>query len=71
MQENLNNLFNHDEFIARHIGVNQAEQQALLQAVGANNMQDFINQTVPESVRMPQPLNLPESLPEHEALAKT
>lgn len=70
MQENLNNLFNHDEFIARHIGVNQAEQQALLQAVGANNMQDFINQTVPESVRMPQPLNLPESLPEHEALAK-
>lgn len=70
MQENLNNLFNHDEFIARHIGVNQAEQQALLQAVGANNMQDFINQTVPESVRMPQPLNLPESIPEHEALAK-
>lgn len=70
MQENLNNLFNHDEFIARHIGVNQAEQQALLKAVGVNNMQDFINQTVPESVRMPQPLNLPESLPEHEALAK-
>lgn len=70
MQENLNNLFNHDEFIARHIGVNQAEQQALLKAVGVNNMQDFINQTVPESVRMPQPLNLPESIPEHEALAK-
>lgn len=70
MQENLNNLFNHDEFIARHIGVNQAEQQALLKAVGVNNMQDFINQTVLESVRMPQPLNLPESLPEHEALAK-
>lgn len=70
MQENLNNLFNHDEFIARHIGVNQAEQQALLKAVGVNNMQDFINQTVPQSVRMPQPLNLPESLPEHEALAK-
>ncbi len=65
-----NDVFQHAEFVTRHIGNSITEQQALLNAVGYETMTDFINATVPASVKMPAPLNLPKSMPEHEALAK-
>ncbi|ELA08147.1 glycine dehydrogenase [Moraxella macacae 0408225] len=63
-------VFNHGEFINRHIGIDESEKQALLKAVGAKDMADFISQTVPASVKLGNDLDLPNSMPEHEALAK-
>ena len=58
-----------DEFIARHIGSNDDELQAMLEVIGAPSLDALIDQTVPESIRLPEPMPLPESRPEAEALA--
>ncbi|MFB2588714.1 aminomethyl-transferring glycine dehydrogenase [Acinetobacter sp. c1-l78] len=63
-------VFKHDEFISRHVGINSHDQDAMLKTLGIDNMQDFIVQTVPASVRLGKDLDLPLSMPEHEALAK-
>ena len=63
-------VFNSSEFVHRHIGINADERDAMLNAVGAASMQDFIEQTVPASVRLGKQLELPLSMPENEALAK-
>lgn len=65
---NINELFNNNEFAPRHISLN--DETALLAALGENSMAEFIDHTVPQSVRMPSELVLPEALTEAEALAK-
>ena len=65
---NFNDLFNNNEFAARHI--NFDDEAALLAALGEQNMAGFIENTVPQSIRMPSELNLPEALTEADALAK-
>ena len=59
-----------DEFIARHIGPSEAEAAAMLAAVGAASLDQLIEQTVPASIRLPQPPTLGGPMREHEALAK-
>lgn len=65
-----NDVFAHDAFIARHIGISENEKQAMLKAVGASSMQEFVEQTVPASVRLGKDLDLPLSMTEHDAVAK-
>ena len=66
---NLTELFNPQEFASRHISF--ADQPALLAALGENNMADFINNTVPQSIKMPREfLDLPDGMTEADALAK-
>ncbi|WP_373753224.1 aminomethyl-transferring glycine dehydrogenase [Neisseria weixii] len=65
---NLNDLFDKNEFSARHISFR--DQEALLAALGEKSMADFVDHTVPPSIRMPSELDLPEALTEAEALAK-
>ncbi|MDO5686122.1 MAG: aminomethyl-transferring glycine dehydrogenase [Neisseria sp.] len=67
---NFKQLFNASEFVARHIGFDAAERDAMLHKVGARDMTGFVDSVVPDSVRMPQPLALPEALSEADALAK-
>ena len=64
----LQDLFNHNEFASRHIAF--GDQAALLAALGESDMNSFIDNTVPASVRMPNELDLPEALTEADALAK-
>ncbi|WP_410497900.1 aminomethyl-transferring glycine dehydrogenase [Chitinibacter sp. S2-10] len=66
----LTSLFNRDEFIARHIGPHAADQAAMLADIGATSLDDLVGQTIPADIRFNQALNLPDALPEHEALAK-
>lgn len=66
----LSTLFNHTEFVARHIGPNSADQAAMLAEIGATSLDDLVGQTIPADIRFNQALNLPDALPEHEALAK-
>lgn len=63
-----NDLFHHHEFASRHISF--ADESALLAALGERDMDGFIDNTVPQSVRMPSELDLPEALSEADALAK-
>lgn len=67
---NFTDLLNHEEFVTRHIGSDDVEKQAMLDKVGAKDMADFIDQTVPKSVRWTQPLDLPSSMTEADSLAK-
>ena len=63
-------LFNEAEFVYRHLGSNDAKQADLLNAVGYQDMASFINDTVPEPVRLHKELDLPVAMSEHAALAK-
>ncbi|WP_107879514.1 aminomethyl-transferring glycine dehydrogenase [Neisseria animaloris] len=65
---NFNDLFNRNEFASRHISFK--DEAALLKALGESSMAGFIDNTVPQSIRMPSELNLPEALSEADALAK-
>lgn len=63
-------LFNEAEFVYRHLGSNDTKQADLLSAVGYQDMASFINDTVPEPVRLHKALDLPLAMSEHAALAK-
>ena len=59
-----------DEFVARHIGPNAAEQTAMCAAIGVKDRAELIAQTVPAGIRLPADLPLGESMTEHAALTK-
>ena len=58
-----------DHFAARHIGPDAAEARAMLEVLGHDSMEGFIDTVVPPSIRSARPLNLPPALSEYEALA--
>ncbi len=53
----------------RHIGLNKADEEKMLATVGANNVQELIEQIIPADIRLSEPLDLPEALTEGEHLA--
>ncbi len=57
-----------DRFALRHIGPDDAETDAMLRVVGAKSLDDLIEQTIPGSIRLRRPLNLPPARSEHELL---
>ena len=57
-------------FVARHIGPNDEEVSAMLAAVGFENLDIFIDATVPTDIRLTNPLDLPVGKSEQEALAE-
>ncbi len=65
----LSALEQHDEFIDRHIGPCATEMAAMLAAIGADSLEQLIDQTVPAAIRLPADLALPAPQREHEALA--
>ncbi len=60
--------FDFEPFHSRHIGPDAQERQAMLKAIGAASMDALIDETIPGRIRLPQPLNLPDGLSEHEYL---
>ncbi|SEA97463.1 glycine dehydrogenase [Rubrimonas cliftonensis] len=56
-------------FARRHIGPDAAEIETMLSGLGAHSLAALIDETVPASIRMRRPLNLPEPLTEQQALA--
>lgn len=59
-----------DQFLTRHVGTQGADKQQMLEAIGFNNLDELIDATVPESIRLHKPLQLDEPLSESEALKK-
>ena len=65
----LTELENKQEFIARHIGPDAAQQQAMLEVIGADSLEDMTKKIVPESILLDNNLTIGESKTEVEALA--
>ncbi len=57
-----------DQFSKRHIGPNEQELEHMLEVIGVSSLDQLIDETVPEPIRMRQELNLPDALTEFEYL---
>jgi len=64
----LTDLEQTDDFIRRHIGPDAAEQQAMLDALGAASLEDLVGQTVPQSILRNELLELGAPRSEAEVL---
>jgi len=60
---------NTTQFVNRHISLNEADTQAMLEKVGVASMEELIGQTIPDSIRLKQELDISEPLSEQEMLA--
>ncbi|KAB2880698.1 aminomethyl-transferring glycine dehydrogenase [bacterium] len=59
----------HDgSFETRHIGPNPDETKAMLDVIGVSSLDNLINQTVPELIRLTKEMNLPPALGEYDVL---
>jgi len=61
---------NSKEFLARHIGPSQGDQEIMLQAVGAKSLDDLMKNTVPEKILLAEELKVDEPISENDALKK-
>jgi glycine dehydrogenase len=53
-----------DKFVNRHNGPRAKDIEAMLKKIGASSVDELINQTVPASIRLKKPLNLPAGMSE-------
>jgi len=53
-----------DRFVTRHIGPRTHEIQEMLKSIGVSTMDELLEQTIPASIRLKQPLKLNEGLSE-------
>jgi len=61
----LNSIHN---FETRHIGIQKKEEQKLLSQIGVDSVQDLINQTIPDNIRLQKDLDISEALSEAKLL---
>ncbi len=66
----LRELEQHDAFVARHIGPNDAEIARMLRTLGFDSLEAMTDAIVPASIKSPAPLALANAVDETEALAK-
>ena len=57
-----------DDFTLRHIGPDASERDQMLRALGVGTMEELIRQTLPPSIRIKKPLDLPNQRSEYELL---
>ncbi|MDP4226611.1 MAG: glycine dehydrogenase (aminomethyl-transferring), partial [Bacteroidota bacterium] len=55
-----------NEFVDRHIGPSDEEIELMLKETGDSSLDKLIEQTIPASIRIKKPLNLPEGISEYE-----
>ncbi|MDC0895594.1 aminomethyl-transferring glycine dehydrogenase [Candidatus Pelagibacter sp.] len=58
------------DFIKRHIGPSEADQQKMLNELGFDNLDELISKTVPEKILLKEDLGIGEPNSEYEALRK-
>ena len=66
----LGELENTTEFIARHIGIEEADEQHMLSAIGESSRRALIDSIVPRSIARKNPMKLPPATTEAAALAQ-
>jgi glycine dehydrogenase len=55
-------------FSKRHIGPSSSEKKEMLQAIGVDSVDQLINKTIPEGIRLKAPLNISAALTEKQYL---
>ncbi len=68
--KSLAELTNSNEFIRRHIGPSEPDQQAMLKSLGYKTMADFIGAVVPDNIRSENALALGGATTEQQALTE-
>jgi glycine dehydrogenase len=61
-------LENSEHFVNRHIGPDYDDQKRMLEITGVPSMEELIGRTIPASIRLKKPLELPAALSEQEFL---
>ena len=64
------NLNHPDEFVARHIGPDDADVAAMLRETGAGSLDELVAETVPTAIRLARRLDLNAAVTEHELIAQ-
>ena len=64
----LHTLQQTEDFIARHIGPNEADAQEMLNTIGVKSLDELMDKTIPSSIREKDPLKLADSVTEQQAL---
>ena len=59
---------NTDLFALRHIGPRESDHEAMLNTVGASSLDQLITETIPDNIRLQNPLNLDAAMSEQEYL---
>ncbi len=59
-----------EQFLERHIGPRAEDMEEMLKVIGVKSVDELIGQTVPESIRLKEPLDLPAPLSEDEFLTR-
>lgn len=59
-----------DAFMDRHIGPTAEEKAKMLKVIGVKTMEELIEKTIPATIRMSKPIDLPEGETEGEYLAE-
>lgn len=60
----------YDNFVNRHVGVNDNEVQKMCKEIGVSSLDDLIEKTIPEQIRLKEKINVNPPLSESEFLKK-
>lgn len=66
----MNDLNHPDKFLNRHIGPEESNIELMLKAVGANSLDELIDQTIPSNIRLKELPDFDEPISEFELLNK-
>ncbi len=64
----MNQFFSHDHFVDRHIGPNTEELEQMLNTIQVDSLDTLIEQTIPNTIRRQDKLNVPPAMSEFDYL---
>lgn len=59
---------NTENFALRHIGIHEEDLRKMYEIVGVNHLDELIDQTIPDDIRLKEELHLADAMSEHEFL---
>ena len=65
----LQELENASEFVARHIGIDAADETLMLKTIGETSLRSLIDSIVPRSIARSTAMDIPAAITEAAALA--
>jgi glycine dehydrogenase len=61
--------FSHNDFAYRHLGLTDDDRRHMLDSIGATSLEELLQQTIPQSIRLTEALAIPDAIAEHDVLA--
>ncbi len=62
---------NTNQFVNRHISLNEGDKQEMLKKIGVDSIDQLISQTIPDSIRLDKDLEISPAISEYEMLQKS